>query len=274
MREGLGLNQTEFGKLIDSTQIQVSRYEKETVAIPEEVIQKMHIQLGVDLNIFMNPDSDWSAYLNEYLSAYPSRKKGQMIGFQTGNMPVVVTQPEYRPVLVTVDDRGGENIVAVDVKAAAGYVRNHTEPKFFSKLPAFKFPGARFRNGTFRAFEIEGDSMEETLRPGDWVITRFIDDFGSIKEGYIHVILLKDSIVVKRVLNRVSERGKLVLISDNEDYRPYEVEAGDVREIWRLVCKITFDFTNKRSDLQVQINHLKDDVASIRDTMRQLRNGN
>ena len=58
----------------------------------------------------------------------------------------------------------------VDTKAAAGYPTRYLEPEYYKELPAFKLPGSDYRNGTFRCFQIEGDSMQDTIQHGDYVI--------------------------------------------------------------------------------------------------------
>jgi hypothetical protein len=45
----------------------------------------------------------------------------------------------------------------VPLKASAGYLNGYADPEYVAKLPKFYLP--MFKQGTFRAFEIKGDSM-------------------------------------------------------------------------------------------------------------------
>lgn len=171
----------------------------------------------------------------------------------------------YQPVMVTVDSQGDENIVMVDTKAAAGYPTRFLEPEFYKELPAFKIPGSDYRNGTFRCFEVEGDSMTDTLQNGDFVIGRFCDNhFKDIREGFIHVVVTTDNVLVKRIINKAESENKLVLLSDNEVYPPIEVDVDDVKEIWYVKSKLSSYMPVKKHDIEKVIGDLTMQVQLLK----------
>jgi phage repressor protein C with HTH and peptisase S24 domain len=161
------------------------------------------------------------------------------------------------PTITTVDEFGNDNIVMVDVKAAAGYVTRHLEPSYMQSLQAFKLPGPQFRNASYRAFEVSGDSMFDTLYHGDWVICQHVDGFSNIRDGYIHVIVTHEEVMVKRILNRVEKRQKLILQSDNEAYPPRELDAAEVQEIWLVKCFMGFNMPNRRIEVKKVLNDIQ-----------------
>jgi phage repressor protein C with HTH and peptisase S24 domain len=179
-------------------------------------------------------------------------------------------EPAYKPVVITVDEHGNDNIVMVDVKAAAGYPTSYLEPTYMKQLPAFKLPGVAYKNGIFRAFQVDGDSMFDTLDHGDWVICRFLEHFSDIRDGYVHVVVTKEEICVKRLLNRTGERQKLVLLSDNEDYPTREIDAGDISEIWLVKAKIGYQLRSRRRDLFRIINDLQSGMVEIKGRIQKL----
>ena len=79
--------------------------------------------------------------------------------------------------------------------------------------------------------EVEGDSMDPTLRDGDEIL---VDRTPRPLRAGIHVLRLDEVLLVKRV-ERAGER--LRLISDNHAYPPIEREAGEVEVIGRVVWK-------------------------------------
>jgi len=163
----------------------------------------------------------------------------------------------YRPIVVTVDEAGEENIVMVDTKAAAGYPTRFLEPEYYKELPAFKLPGSDYRNGTFRCFQVEGDSMTDSLQNGDFVVGRFCDNhFKDIREGYIHVVVTNDNVLVKRILNKAESDHTLTLISDNEAYPPFDIDIDEVREIWYVKSKLTNYMPVKKQDIDKVIGDL------------------
>ncbi len=175
------------------------------------------------------------------------------------------------PVVITLDKAGNDNIAFVDTKAAAGYPVKLVEPEFYRELPAFSLPGGEFRNGLFRCFEVSGDSMADTLYHGDWVICRYLDGgISDIREGYIHVVVTTDQVLVKRVLNRTAKSHKLILQSDNQAYGLYSVTDAEVRELWLVKSKLSFNLPNRNKDIvktmheiQVEMHDLKERIGDL-----------
>lgn len=177
----------------------------------------------------------------------------------------------YKPVVVTVDEHGEENIVMVDTKAAAGYPTRYLEPEYYRELPAFKLPGSDYRNGTFRCFQVEGDSMQDTIQHGDFVIGRFCDNhFKDVRDGYVHVVVTNDNVLVKRVISKAESEHKLWLISDNEAYPEIVVDIDDVREIWFVKSKISSYMPVKKNDLDKVIGDLTMQLHMLKSRLDQL----
>ncbi len=171
----------------------------------------------------------------------------------------------YRPVVVTVDEKGQENIVMVDTKAAAGYPTRYLEPEYYKELPAFKLPGTDYRNGTFRCFQIDGDSMQDTIQHGDYVIGRFCDNhFRDVREGYIHVVVTNENVLVKRVLNKAESEHKLHLLSDNDAYPEIVVDIDEVKELWYVKSKLSTYMPVKKTDMDKLIGDLTMQVQLLK----------
>ena len=81
------------------------------------------------------------------------------------------------------------------------------------------------------AIEVEGDSMDPTLRDGDEIL---VDRTPRPLRAGIHVLRLDDVLLVKRV-ERAGERVRL--ISDNRAYPEIERAAGEVEILGRVVWK-------------------------------------
>ncbi len=59
---------------------------------------------------------------------------------------------------ITVDANNRENVELVSQKASAGYLAGYQDPEFVKDLPKISLPVLP-KNRTYRAFEIQGDSM-------------------------------------------------------------------------------------------------------------------
>jgi phage repressor protein C with HTH and peptisase S24 domain len=212
----------------------------------------------IEPNFLKKYNSD--AYLNAYQKAYLSPEKSVKSGLKQGLN--IQTGP---PLVVTVDSQGRENISLVSAKAFAGYASSLHEPTYLTTLPTFRLPFPEFLNATFRAFQVSGPSMEPTLYNGEWLIGQFVENWPqSIREGYIYIIVTTETVLVKRVLNRISVRNQVVIQSDNESFPTDFLEPEQIREMWYLKAKIGFQFPNPRYDIHRKIANLEADVETLR----------
>ena len=128
-------------------------------------------------------------------------------------------------------------MVYVPVKARAGYLLGYGDTEFISSLPAYSVPG--LNHGTYRAFEVDGNSMFNTLHDHDTVIGRWATDV-DFRDDRVFVIVTKnDGILVKRCIFR---DGKIIAKSDNNhrgEYPTIVLELAEVAEIWYVVQRWT-----------------------------------
>jgi transcriptional regulator with XRE-family HTH domain len=93
-----------------------------------------------------------------------------------------------RVLSITVDQDDRENIELVPVKASAGYLNGYADPEYVKELPRFSLP--MFNQGTYRAFEIKGDSMLP-LPSGSIIIGEYVENWHDIKSGQTYVVISK-----------------------------------------------------------------------------------
>ncbi|NEM98975.1 XRE family transcriptional regulator [Pontibacter burrus] len=155
----------------------------------------------------------------------------------TGN----ATTGKMRVLAITVDQDDKENIELVPLKASAGYLNGYADPEFIEELPRFRLPMLG-NSGTFRAFEISGDSMLP-ITSGTVIVGRYVDDWKTIKDGTPCIIISrKEGVVFKRIYNKLQDGAVLRLHSDNPVYSPYELHVDDIQEIWEAKSYISSTF--------------------------------
>ncbi len=170
------------------------------------------------------------------------------------------------PKVVTVDSSENDNMVLVNAKAAAGYPQNIQDTSWYKQLPAFDIPIPEFRNATYRGFQIEGDSMLPNLHPGEWVLARAVESLDDLSLSKMYVVVLHDAVLVKKI-ERHPNTEKLILISLNEVYPPYEISVENIQELWQVSSKITFsvDATTEKGllkQLQESMEELKNQLKT------------
>jgi transcriptional regulator with XRE-family HTH domain len=169
------------------------------------------------------------------------------------------------PRIITVDNKGNDNIVYVPVKARAGYLSGYGDAEFIETLPTFRLPG--LNNATYRMFEVDGPSMAPNVLHGDRIIGEWIDGLDKIRDNRVYVVVHKGGVAVKRVINRLQERGKLYLKSDTiahrHEFPTVEIDPEDVKEVWYGRMKISSDFSepaevyHRLADLETDVMELK-----------------
>lgn len=185
--------------------------------------------------------------------------------------PVSTPEPprpanNLRVLALTVDREQNENIELVPLKASAGYLNGYADPEFIEELPKFRLPMLG-SGGTYRAFEIAGDSMLP-IASGTVIVGRYVDDWLTLKDGTPCIVVsAKEGIVFKRVFNRLKNAATLTLHSDNPVYSPYDIDVEDVVEIWEAKAYISSTFPiadlslNRLAsivlDLQQQVSTMK-----------------
>lgn len=171
-----------------------------------------------------------------------------------------------RILTITVDKEDNENIELVPVKAQAGYTSGYADAGYLQELPKYQLPFLS-KGKTYRAFEINGDSMLP-LQPNSIVIGEYVDDWSSIRDAQVCVIVSKnEGVVLKKVFNKINDRGSFLLKSSNIAYRPYEIFADEVLEIWKFAAYISKDLpeeSNTVSDLRRAFSRLEDEFREIK----------
>ncbi|BDD04778.1 helix-turn-helix domain-containing protein [Aureibacter tunicatorum] len=161
--------------------------------------------------------------------------------FEAKNKVTKPAKTDTKILTITVDNEENENIELVPHKASAGYTSGYADPDYIQDLPKFQLPMLP-NDGTYRAFEISGDSMLP-LQSGTVIISKYIENISSVKNGQTYVLVTKDEgVVYKRVFNYLDENSKFFLVSDNESYEPYEVFGDDVLEVWEAKAFISVAF--------------------------------
>jgi phage repressor protein C with HTH and peptisase S24 domain len=171
-----------------------------------------------------------------------------------------------RILTISTGDDGKENIELVPEKASAGYTKGYADEKYLQELPRFRLPFLP-SNKTYRAFEVSGDSMLPIL-PKSIVVGEFVENWLTIKDGDICIVVTRgEGVVLKKVYNRVEQDGVFLLKSTNIVYPPFEVDADDVKEIWRFAQLISKQAPEESASLEEIKNaywRLEDEVREIK----------
>lgn len=214
LRKKKGLTQQQFADAMEIKRASVGAYEESRADPKYDLLKKIAEYYDLSMDELANDiiDDNWR----------PTPKSNAS---------------NLRILSITVDQDDRENIELVPVKASAGYLNGYADPEYVKELPRFNLP--MFNQGTYRAFEIKGDSMLP-LSSGSVIIGEYVENWHDIKSGQTYVVISKDDgVVYKRVGAKYKEDKGLKLVSDNRVYEPYWVAADDILEVWKAKAFIS-----------------------------------
>jgi transcriptional regulator with XRE-family HTH domain len=157
------------------------------------------------------------------------------------------------------------DIQLVPVKAAAGYLAGYADPEFLDELNTFTLP--MLAPGTYRAFEIVGDSMLPTTS-GSVIVGEKVNDVEEVKSNQTYVVVSRnEGIVYKRVMRNNKLKNKFTLVSDNTHYQPYNINTDDVIEVWKAQMILSKANVQQRWD----VNQLANLVSNLQEQVTVLK---
>jgi transcriptional regulator with XRE-family HTH domain len=249
LRGQQGLTQKQLAEKLGLKQAAVGAYEEERSTPPLSCLLDMSKIFKVNIDLLVNhdlsrvPEKDW-------------RGKGPSKGKEV--------------LAITVDSANRENVELVTQKASAGYLAGFADPQFVKELPKINIPVLP-RNKTYRAFEIQGDSMLP-IQPGSIIFGEYVEDTHSVKNGKLYILVTaNDGIVFKRVFNFADDDGKLLLVSDNRLYQPYSINASDVMEIWSAKAFFSNQFPDIQQTPNTPVDQLAHTILTLQEEIKKLK---
>jgi transcriptional regulator with XRE-family HTH domain len=229
LRTELGLTQKQLAEKLGLKQAAIGAYEEERSTPP--LVSLLDIAKIFKVNLDMLVSHDLSRVSEKDRKGISSSRGKEVLA-------------------ITVDSNNKENVELVTQKASAGYLSGYQDVEFVKDLPKISMPVLP-KNRTYRAFEIQGDSMLP-IQPGSIIFGEYLEDISSIKNGKLYILVTKqDGIVFKRIFNFADDESKILLVSDNRLYEPYSINADDVLEIWVAKAFFSNQFPETIADVSV-----------------------
>lgn len=176
-----------------------------------------------------------------------------------------------RVVPVSIDTSNNDLIPIVDVRAAANYLSGYESASYIEELDHISIPHHLLKKqGLYRGFMVQGDSMYPTLLENDIVLARRLElaEYDDIVDLNLYTIVLKgdgrNGIFIKRIKNRLGDHGWLRCRSDNKAHPSFSAYAEDILEIWEGAAGLRIgNFPNLSETLYNKIDDLQDKVDML-----------
>ncbi|MFA7686558.1 MAG: helix-turn-helix domain-containing protein [Moheibacter sp.] len=173
---------------------------------------------------------------------------------EAGN-DIYIKGGNLRVLAITVDKDNNEHVEYVPVKAKAGYQAGYNDPAFISSLPRYSVPNLP-RQGTFRIFPTEGDSMLP-IPEGSDVTGEYVENWQHLKDQTPCIVVLKNNQDFVFKLVTFQKDKTFLLESMNPVFGPYTVAPDDVLEIWKFHSFTSKEIPEPVSDMGMVLQELR-----------------
>jgi phage repressor protein C with HTH and peptisase S24 domain len=135
-------------------------------------------------------------------------------------------------------------VPVVNHYAYAGYLRGYGDAEYLESLPKIPWLIDKEYKGTYMAFEVRGDSMDDNSRDsyveGDKILCREINKEHwksklHIRDWDFVIVHKTEGILIKRIIKHDVAKGTLLLHSLNDLYEDFTVNLADVAKIFNVV---------------------------------------
>ena len=159
----------------------------------------------------------------------------------------------------------------VHKKASAGYTSGLHDTDYIEALPKFNLPFPELTiDKTHRVFQITGESMLP-VRSGAYIICEYLHDWTYLKSGECYIIITaNEGIVYKRVETILNNSESLQLISDNTQFKPYQLALSEILEIWTAKGIADFQLPNPHEfiinsyEFATQLSQIQSDIHELK----------
>lgn len=198
--------------------------------LPQSMSQVMHGQRDVTIDVIR--------------SAVDQFKLNPNFLFMGEGSPFIEEKDSYsfKAITVVTDRENNERIVHVPAPAMAGYAADLNGVEMIRDLPTYTLPDITYQTGTYRSFDVKGDSMSPTIEEGDVLVCSYIEPtywVHSIRNHHVYVLVTRGDVVVKRVINNLERHKHLELHSDNESFNMYRLSGNELKEVWFVRAKLS-----------------------------------
>ena len=241
LRDKQNLSQQKISDTLLITRSRYVKYEDGTSEPPIEILLRISKYFSISIDLLVSVD----------IRKYPLEE--------------MLNLPDNRILIpITVDSSGNNQIEIIPQKASMGYLNGYSDPEYIESLQTISLPF--LRNGKFRAFPADGDSMPP-YKDGTFIVGKYVENLADLKTDKTYVfITTNDGITYKRF--QFHESSFICVKSDNSFYKPLKIPLADIKEIWEFACSIN---TQEYDPDEFSGQNMKEMFLELKEDINQLK---
>lgn len=207
LRNRKNLSQQELADEIMLTRVRYSKYESGRSEAPYEVLIRISKYFNISIDLLLTLE----------ISKYP--------------LDDILNLPSNKILLPIVVDADGHNYIEiVPQKASMGYLQGFSDPEYIENLQKMYLPF--LRNGKYRAFLADGDSMPP-FADQSVIIGEYVEKLDDLKPDKSYIFVTKEGITYKTFVRKNDK--SITVCADNLFYAAYDIDLEDISEMWLFV---------------------------------------
>lgn len=224
---------------------------------------------------FYNKDYEWILH-GQDVSAVIANVKSVLGSERKAGVPSAFTSVKTDTTFSFNND-GNYKTVLLRLTEHLTYLRRRNDEEYVAGLPEFSLPLSQLASGVYRAFEVEGDSMEGVLCYEDIAVGKSVEDYSKVALSNIYIIVLDRSVMIRRITGFIPETDMLVCVPDNRFYQTDHIHVSDIKELWEVKARVSFrlnqtiqSIAQYFNDFEATIHELKDEVFRMKASNQRL----
>lgn len=167
-------------------------------------------------------------------------------------------------------------IPMVDISVAAG-CSGYDNPNFIEVVDSIKLPASMIKhNAKYFCIRVKGESMSPTLLDSSYVVVRLLEkqEWADIPDQHVYVISDREGrAYIKRIKNRLQEKGIIVCMSDNPDkttYPNFNLQQDEIHTILHAEWYISAKMPNIHDTYYKKVSEMEDNIDLLQSQMNQV----
>lgn len=190
----------------------------------------------------------------------------KILPYEQEDAQIAISEPQLN---ITHAHKGNLlRIPIVDISIAAGDGAFNKD--YLEEVEAIELPMTMVHGGNkYLGVKVKGLSMEPTFQRDSYLIIRYLppSEWENIKDGHVYVISDREGLsVVKRVKNRLKEKGFIVCTSDNPDknsYGNFNIGFEELNTVWYVEWNFRSRLNNIHDTYYYKQTELEDKIENI-----------
>lgn len=172
------------------------------------------------------------------------------------------------------ESEGHDPVFLIRSAAHKSYVSNCSNLEFLESQEVISIPFL-MKKGVFRAFEVGGNNMRNTLYNGDILIARSIPAIQDARREQIYVVVTNGELIIGRLAFVNPTSGLIICLSDADPLDRRVVYRDGIKEIWEaegkystVLCRIVEDINKSVAHFESSIINLEFEISRIREQLK------